>query len=443
MRELAAAAKRGVGYCHSAIVASIFVFFVYQPSPWPYWIEDAKRHFCLQSVPASPPGLTTRPDQSDDARPAFGTTAKGGGLTAATTSNSNNINSIDSNNNKNDNDNNSKASPSSDSSAQTKRFICTDQGLVLPIILAGVYKGGSTTFWLDLQPALWNVSPAGSAIAHCTRDPSQLCKEPNFFGRGGDNYSFDLLWGRCTDAQPGVVMDFSTGSLYAPWAPARVKMVYKQKYQEVIFAWGFREPVNRTISQYYYIARDRPKETWVNVSFPDQAQKILRSWWERFGGSCEKQTCLGTRGNNEGLFWIQSSLYYRHLRMWLDEGFRASQMVIYPGNLYMKHRDNLKTNPVLEALRARIGHSTFNVTHPWQQGSAANEGSRKHVFPENATLVDAAKSRLEKEIFAAENKKLFQLLAEEVGNGMTLVGYTGKANDVEAVEKWMTSDWNY
>eukprot|EP00405_Crypthecodinium_cohnii_P029736 CAMPEP_0206514338 /NCGR_PEP_ID=MMETSP0324_2-20121206/62059_1 /ASSEMBLY_ACC=CAM_ASM_000836 /TAXON_ID=2866 /ORGANISM="Crypthecodinium cohnii, Strain Seligo" /LENGTH=412 /DNA_ID=CAMNT_0054006755 /DNA_START=319 /DNA_END=1554 /DNA_ORIENTATION=+ len=405
------------------------------------------------------------PDRSDDAYLAFQMTAKGGGLlfnntsnnntnpTAATTSNNNSNSSSNSSNsnsnsnsskiiinNNNDNNVNFEASTSQGSRAEAKRFICNDEGRALPIIMAGIYKGGSTTFWLDLLPALWNVSAEGAAIADCPYNPLHLCKEPNWFGRPESKYSFDTLWGRCTDDPPGVIMDFSTGTFYAFSAPARVKMVYKQKYQEVIFAWGFREPVNRTVSDYYYASRLQPNKTWANVSFPDHAQKILRTWSQTLHGSCENQSCLMGRGR-EGLLSAKSSFYYRYLRKWLDEGFRASQMVIYPGNLYMKHRDKLETNPVLQALRARVGQSTFNLSRAWRNGRAANKGSRAHVFPENATLVNEAKARLEEEIFAAENKKLFQLLAEEVGNGMTLVGYTGKANDVEAVEKWMTSDW--
>mmetsp|Transcript_48227 Transcript_48227/g.103289 ORF Transcript_48227/g.103289 Transcript_48227/m.103289 type:complete len:263 (-) Transcript_48227:141-929(-) len=252
--------------------------------------------------------------------------------------------------------------------------------------------------------------------------------------------SYDSLWGNCSDPQPGVALDFSTSTFMSPGSPSRVKEEYKQKYQEVIFLLGLRDPVNRTVSNYYFTAHRHPDQ-WPVVNFPESVNTLLRQWSEN-PGAVWKQLSDMKRPRRDVLQSFPS-FYYRHFRNWLDSGFLPSQMVVYPGEVYFKHRDDFDTNPVLQALRDRIGQSTFRLQHTWRNEKVWNPGPPKEIYGDDPSLVEAAKSRLENEIFAAENKKLFELLAEQVGKGMTLVDYTGKANDVEAVEKWMTSGWHY
>eukprot|EP00405_Crypthecodinium_cohnii_P006256 CAMPEP_0194780764 /NCGR_PEP_ID=MMETSP0323_2-20130528/74442_1 /TAXON_ID=2866 ORGANISM="Crypthecodinium cohnii, Strain Seligo" /NCGR_SAMPLE_ID=MMETSP0323_2 /ASSEMBLY_ACC=CAM_ASM_000346 /LENGTH=101 /DNA_ID=CAMNT_0039718861 /DNA_START=27 /DNA_END=332 /DNA_ORIENTATION=- len=100
----------------------------------------------------------------------------------------------------------------------------------------------------------------------------------------------------------------------------------------------------------------------------------------------------------------------------------------------------MNTNPVLEAIRRKLGKSVLRPLEKINATEITNRG--KHDKLEEELPDQQMRHRLREEVFAPANHRLMSLLAEKVSEGMVLVGYKGKAGDVAAVTEWMTSMWD-
>mmetsp|Transcript_16499 Transcript_16499/g.36030 ORF Transcript_16499/g.36030 Transcript_16499/m.36030 type:complete len:204 (+) Transcript_16499:76-687(+) len=200
--------------------------------------------------------------------------------------------------------------------------------------------------------------------------------------------------------------------------------------------WGFRDPRRTMLSDYYYERWQGKIHILVEKNFEEWAHWALEHWRKKTAGPYTWLSLLDL-----GFRPISVALYQYQIRNYLDQGFLPSQMVVYPGNLYVQYRDNLDTNPLLEALRKKIGKSLLRPPPvATTKKDKKHDNTGKHGTLEEELSAEV-RAQLEEEIFVPEIKKLMELLAELIGQGLTLVGYSGEGNDVAAVTEYLSGAW--
>jgi len=314
-----------------------------------------------------------------------------------------------------------------------KWFVCDDSGKVLPIWYAALEKAGSQTLYEDMKPVLRG--PTGCQ--------GLACKEVHYFELyWGRSNPYNEWYGTCSDFKTGkLVSDFTPSVVYWHFNPNRLKATYGSHYQEIVLQMGLREPLARTMSAFTHAN----KQGWIvfrhpHETFADHMDSFFKSW-DEVGDPEHWITNLTSRSVE--FRTVDQSLYYYCIRRYLDHGFLPSQFIVYPALMYLNHRDNLDTNPVLQAARSKLGPNTLRLpagVKIKQAGANRNKGHHKTIEEE---LSKSVRKRLQQEVFGPANEKLMKLLAEESRNGMLLAGYTGQAGDVAAVTKWMTSGWAF
>jgi len=312
----------------------------------------------------------------------------------------------------------------------------------LPILITGVQKTGSSTTYDDLMETLWLRSdvPCRASIKGDPKKGFWGCKEPHLLcWKSYKKSAYRKAWGSCDNDQEGVIADFTPENFRFPYIPARIQDVYgEEKSQEIVFLMGFREPLKRMLSAFdggfhsgWIYRHKRP-----GLTFEVHVQEFLQEW-DKKGGAKWIPELWKTNDYRT----VDQGLYYYKIKNFLNNGFLPSQFVVYPGNVYLENRDDLASNPVLEAVRERLGTHVLRPTENNRMTKMYNKG--KHN-PLDDTLTNATlRRRLEEEVYGPANKRFMKLLARMVDKGMTLVGYTGEAHDVPAVTAWMEGQWDF
>jgi len=317
-------------------------------------------------------------------------------------------------------------------SSGKKGCLCDAAGRAFPKLqLLGAQKTGSTTLYNDLRPTL-----RLRIDMKCIGPDSWPCKESMWFN-WPQTKPYYKLWGLCSQVPQGSLMaDFSMGNFKWPYAAQGMHEEYGRLAKDVVLAVSLRDPLKRMLSAFAHGVRDK----WLyfagkTPTFEEHCRQFFKEWDQR--GSA----WLPEMWRDLTYRTVDQSLYGYKLRVWLDAGFHPSQFVIYPGNLYLKHRSDVPNNPVLKALRARVGDEFFrpmkiDSTKKFNEGH--NHGEVNHDL-KSPQLRD----RLNNEIFAPSNQLLVKLLSHGAQQGMTLVGYSGEASDEVAIERWLVNNWDY
>jgi len=316
-----------------------------------------------------------------------------------------------------------------------KKFVCDNRGRVLPILIVGVQKAGTTTMFDDLVTTLWLRTDIDCHMDGELRWP---CKELGYFGsQAYQGKPYDSFWGSCFKPEQGLVADFTPENFHYPSIPKEMMSEYGSRSQNIVFLVGLREPLARMLAAFV----NGFNVGWLyghkrHLTFQDHVDEFLQMWDEK-----GQEEWIPTMHQTNDYRTVDQGLYYYKLRNFLDAGFLPSQFVIFPSNVYFANRGNLDTNPVLEAVRARLGKSVLKPTLNPDSAKVANRGSHRTVEEELPNK--EAMRRLQTEVFGAANKRLMELLSENMREGMTLVGYSGVAGDVAAITQWMESQWNF
>jgi len=319
----------------------------------------------------------------------------------------------------------------------SKNFLCSSAGRALPVLFAGIQKSGSSTMFEDL----WSTLSFRTDLP-CIQKKDDYwwgCKEPHLLVHGGiKKPSFSSVWGSCGADRRGVLADFTPENFYFPYVPYRLRKIYgRSGSQELVFVMGLRAPLSRMLAAFsggirsgWIYHHERP-----NLTFAEHVSEFLQEWDTR-----GQSKWLSTLWRTNDYRTVDQGLYYFKLRHYLAAGFHPSQFIIYPARLYLDHRQNMNTNPVLEAIRRKLGKSVLRPLEKINATEITNRG--KHDKLEEELPDQQMRHRLREEVFAPANHRLMSLLAEKVSEGMVLVGYKGKAGDVAAVTEWMTSMWD-
>jgi len=329
-------------------------------------------------------------------------------------------------------------------------FLCDTTGHALPRLqVLGVDVSGMSTLFVDVAASL-------STARTC-----KGCTGSDFFDTIQTTPYF-TMWLSCDRILPGtLVSDFSLHSFKWPFAAQAMHEEYDTLAKDVVLAIGLREPLKRMLAEF----AQGPKATTIAASTPKRPGEPepvagkpghwlfgapkdfpLEDYCRRFFQD------LDSRGDGWlSELWrdlsyqpIDQSLYGRKLRTWLDAGFKPSQFVIFPGALYLKDRENITGNPLLQALRNKLGNK--NLLRPTHRSKvSALALTRGGLYPpvKKGLQDDRLRDRLVNEVFAPSNRLLVKLLSEGAQAGMTLVGYSGEATDMAAIEKWLNDNWDY
>mmetsp|Transcript_96834 Transcript_96834/g.202321 ORF Transcript_96834/g.202321 Transcript_96834/m.202321 type:complete len:522 (+) Transcript_96834:229-1794(+) len=316
-----------------------------------------------------------------------------------------------------------------------KRFICDAEGKALPILISGVQKAGSTTIFDDLISTLWLRTDV-----QCIRGKSFYwpCKELHFFCKHKyGKRRFNSFWGSCARPRRGLIGEFTPENYHFPHIPREMLHEYGAASKELVFLVGLREPLARMLAAF----TDGLSVGWIyhherNLSFQEHVDEFLEMWDQQGG-----EKWIPEMYQTNSYRTVDQGLYYYKLRNWIDAGVSLSQFIVYPGSIYLNHRHDLNKNPVLEAVRARLGKDLLRPIKRINDTKVSNKGHHKSLdeeLPKHYT-----KKRMLREVFAPANRRLMELLADGSKNGMTLVGYEGEAGDVAAVTDWMESQWKF
>jgi len=300
--------------------------------------------------------------------------------------------------------------------------------MALPILFSGVQKAGTTTMFSDLHKSLWlrrdfECDQPGRFEGHFYHFQWQ-CKELHWFDAKSTEADrrYDLLWGSCRSPKTGVIADFTPANFYYPYIPKRLRAVYgKKASREIVFSLGLREPLRRMLAAFAHglSAGWLYQHSRQKLRFQEHVSEFLQQWDEN-----GRASWIPTLWKTKNYRTVDQGLYYYKIRNYLKAGFLPSQFVIFPGSLYLDHRGDLDKNPVLEALREKIGGRALRPKTYIDEATVSNAGHHGSVSDE---LTDEfLRARLDSEVFGPANTLLMQLLAEGVGQGMVLVGYSGE-----------------
>lgn len=321
-----------------------------------------------------------------------------------------------------------------DQTASNKTFICVN-GRVLPKLqVLGAQKAASTTLFRDLFSVIGKRTDLD-----CNNVDEAIywrCKEPQvlFLIWKFKNVSeYGSLWGPCDSFRDaGVVADFSPDNLWPRYLPSRMSQAYGPATKEIVFVVSLREPKRRMLAAF----ANGIKSGWLyEGEKPPTFQEHVDSYFE------------ATSRHNK--IWVDEprfrtvmqSLYYMNLRMWLTApGYEAHQFIIFPGKVYLDHRDNMDTNPLLHAMRSRFGQHTLRPNVAIDSEGVENKGNHSTL---QELLTSETIRRLDNEIFLPQNIFLAQLLAVSMTKGTVLVGYEGRPLDAVAVLAWLEKGWDF
>eukprot|EP00405_Crypthecodinium_cohnii_P019745 CAMPEP_0206480728 /NCGR_PEP_ID=MMETSP0324_2-20121206/37605_1 /ASSEMBLY_ACC=CAM_ASM_000836 /TAXON_ID=2866 /ORGANISM="Crypthecodinium cohnii, Strain Seligo" /LENGTH=376 /DNA_ID=CAMNT_0053957847 /DNA_START=43 /DNA_END=1170 /DNA_ORIENTATION=+ len=324
--------------------------------------------------------------------------------------------------------------------AVRKTHICSEEGRALPVLIGGVQKTGSSTTFDDLVESLWLRQDMNCSIGPFS-DGSMggnfwACKEMRFLDRGNSKEKMLAAWGPCSPPKEGLIADFDPENFHVPYVPTKLVDIYgPTKSKEIVFLMGLREPLERMLSAF----ANGIKAGWIyhhtrpNMTFQEHVTEFFVDW-EANGG----QQWVPTLVNKNDYQTVDDGLYFNKVQYYLDAGFLPSQFIVYPCNLYMEHRDNLATNPVLKAVRERLGDDVLLPKTNNRMSTLTNGGQHDSL---DDALSKPLQDRLQTEVFEPANQKLMSLLSKWKSQGMTLVGYTGEANDIPAITAWMKGKW--
>jgi len=293
-----------------------------------------------------------------------------------------------------------------------KRFLCDKNGSALPILFTGIRTSAYATLQKDVAATLWL-----PALPHSKQEEL------------GDG-RYGKRWGSCSDPHPGLVAEFMPGLIHRTQNARDLISIYGPMRKELVFLLGLREPFRRLFSNYL---SEKKRGYRQSPTFEDLVAYVMMAFFLN-------QTKLERNATSKDEQLVEAGLYHYQIRSFLSAGFLPSQFIIYPNDLYFQHRGDMDANPVLQAVRNKLGN---NLLRPPENRatSAPVETPGDEITLEKGCAHAELRQLIRDQVFAPANKKLVELLAEQVGKGMVLVGYKGEANDVAAVNEWLTSSW--
>eukprot|EP00405_Crypthecodinium_cohnii_P013017 CAMPEP_0206428588 /NCGR_PEP_ID=MMETSP0324_2-20121206/5759_1 /ASSEMBLY_ACC=CAM_ASM_000836 /TAXON_ID=2866 /ORGANISM="Crypthecodinium cohnii, Strain Seligo" /LENGTH=339 /DNA_ID=CAMNT_0053894155 /DNA_START=46 /DNA_END=1065 /DNA_ORIENTATION=+ len=299
-----------------------------------------------------------------------------------------------------------------------KRFLCDKNGSALPILLSGVGTSAYATLKKDVAETL---RPAPREL----KEEKRFSLYPKFLDK-----TYNKSWGLCSDPHPGLVAAFMPGLIHQTKNARKLVDIYGPMSQELVFLLGLREPFRRLFSD-YMVRRHKDFKEFTN--FEDLVASFMMAVFRNEAKLEENTTSKEAQ-------LVEAGLYHYQIRSYLSAGFLPSQFIIYPNDLYFQHRGDLAANPVLQAVRKKLGPDLLRPTENRAVSPPVETAGDEKTLEEGCAHGEL-RQLIRDKVFSPANKKLMELLAEQVGKGMVLVGYEGKANDVAAVTEWLTSSW--
>mmetsp|Transcript_66886 Transcript_66886/g.145361 ORF Transcript_66886/g.145361 Transcript_66886/m.145361 type:complete len:347 (-) Transcript_66886:271-1311(-) len=306
-----------------------------------------------------------------------------------------------------------------------KQYLCDEKGHALPILFTGIGTSAYATLQKDVAPTL-------RPELHGLNCSHRECREEEYLSLTGKiaKRSLKKLWGSCSDPQPGLVAAFTPGLIHRTENALDLASIYGPMIQELVFLLGLREPFRRLFSD-YMVRRHKDFKEFTN--FEDLVASFMMAVFRNEAKLEENTTSKEAQ-------LVEAGLYHYQIRSYLSAGFLPSQFIIYPNDLYFQHRGDLAANPVLQAVRKKLGPDLLRPTENRAVSPPVETAGDEKTLEEGCAHGEL-RQLIRDKVFSPANKKLMELLAEQVGKGMVLVGYEGKANDVAAVTEWLTSSW--
>mmetsp|Transcript_66887 Transcript_66887/g.145362 ORF Transcript_66887/g.145362 Transcript_66887/m.145362 type:complete len:334 (-) Transcript_66887:271-1272(-) len=293
-----------------------------------------------------------------------------------------------------------------------KQYLCDEKGHALPILFTGIGTSAYATLQKDVAATLWL-----PALPHSKQEEL------------GDG-RYGKRWGSCSDPHPGLVAEFMPGLIHRTQNARDLISIYGPMRKELVFLLGLREPFRRLFSD-YMVRRHKDFKEFTN--FEDLVASFMMAVFRNEAKLEENTTSKEAQ-------LVEAGLYHYQIRSYLSAGFLPSQFIIYPNDLYFQHRGDLAANPVLQAVRKKLGPDLLRPTENRAVSPPVETAGDEKTLEEGCAHGEL-RQLIRDKVFSPANKKLMELLAEQVGKGMVLVGYEGKANDVAAVTEWLTSSW--
>jgi len=196
--------------------------------------------------------------------------------------------------------------------------------------------------------------------------------------------------------------------------PLLVSELYGKLSSQLKFTLTVREPLSRTQSEYYH--------TLPLGNCP--GCMLGSSFNESIGINVEIASNSTPTAVTD---WLMKSLYAVELEEWLKY-FDAQQFLVIP---YRQYTDNtMETSALL---------SEF-FDYPMDAWAEASHGN-SHEHPLLEDDISAENSAAFQELFADENQRFVEVLAEAQVNGLLLANYEGSEGSKEEISQWLQDSW--
>jgi len=295
--------------------------------------------------------------------------------------------------------------------------LCTDGKMIPSLYVLGAAKSATTSMAQELV----------AAGARCAGDRKEyhFFKHSNLLQYKEDSDAIRKKWlagmPPCDTESRTLLGDFSPQSFRlvanptqddsAERLPETLRSIYgPTMYKQITFVVLLREPLARAQSWFYY---GHVPSTVFQASMEDQLSLAANGW-----------------AGNPSSSAVWGSYYGHHLGEWL-KSFDASQFLIVPFKAFTSG----DSSGICQDLSQRL---SFNMECGTMTTHRLAFGARHPSVEDDTTAEFRQKWG---EFFDPDKELLVNLLAQGHTQGMGLAAYSGKAGDVEDVQKWLEQSW--
>mmetsp|Transcript_32032 Transcript_32032/g.91918 ORF Transcript_32032/g.91918 Transcript_32032/m.91918 type:complete len:396 (-) Transcript_32032:52-1239(-) len=244
-----------------------------------------------------------------------------------------------------------------------------------------------------------------------------------------------LMTHTCKSAPPHTLADMSAVNFRLPGAPKMLRTIYGDNSSQLRFVICLRQPLRRLHSGFYQmISFKKPIVKGHDLDVPRYMQLLLEQMPE--------YRARGWKGLERNYLFDQfyRSMYSLNLKPWLKH-FHPRQFAIVLKKSMSKPDFRRRTlQQIGESMNMTINPSRFKERKD-QKGFY--EGIRENVRLTKPRLeTDLANGTIAKiqAFFDEDTSLLAELLAEHLGRGLVLGGYTGPAS-AAPIREFLVSNW--
>lgn len=336
--------------------------------------------------------------------------------------------------------------------------LCIGDRLAPRFFLLGAQKSATTNFatrliWVGLS--IFPPMPGDGEPAHFWKELHVFDNRSRYTGLGVDGWL--EYYPRCSASSYAVGMDATPSYISSRGAPSRMYAWYGPQHSTKLeFLIMLRAPFRRMRSS-FYTAKTAGQACSYNVNYCSSFGLYLRHALANYRRGCPSgkvyhsaqalQACESPDaidGDNVlkgDPFYL--SMYVPQLTNWFSL-FYARQFVIAPFLTYVAPK--LGVPSLVEFIAKRLGSAVKAHVDTGAIPKTSNASGQKTKYPSLQDSLwplsqETVQELREILILNSGSGKVAQVLAPQIARGLTLFGYTGPAERIDAVSLWIEQNW--